>query len=142
MLCMSSAGIPGNVFTEEAPISRSAIAKGTIHLTHSSSSTLFRAAGRRELTGRATTARNKVPLRSSATCDCSYPRHFPRAPETRSGTRLKRRGYRWKTQGTEHQACTGPAARKKKDTNMFRMTSRQARLSVPHLVVSVFILYE
>lgn len=44
MLCMSSAGIPVNVFIDEPPTSRSAKANGTIHLTHCSTSTLFRAA--------------------------------------------------------------------------------------------------
>lgn len=41
---MSSAEIPTNDFMAEPPSSRSAIAKGTIHLTHCSTSTLFRAA--------------------------------------------------------------------------------------------------
>lgn len=50
MLCMSSAVIPVNVFMEEPPTSRSATANGTIHLTHSSSSTLFKAAATQELT--------------------------------------------------------------------------------------------
>lgn len=118
MLCMSSVEIPVNVFMDDPPTSRSAIAKGTIHLTHSSTSTLFKAVW----TERWAKVKVTVVKMEPQTLACvnltvtqkqfislfSYLKHFPPAPKRRSETGLKQQERHWKTPGIAHLACTGP----------------------------------
>lgn len=113
MLCMSSAGIPGKVFIGDPPTSRSAMANGTIHLTHSSISTHFRAGGTEGFTHWYVKAMKPQSLQWGWFWICSfYLKHFPPAPERRSERGLKQQECHWKTQDNAHLAYTGPTARK------------------------------
>lgn len=131
MLCMSSAGIPENVFMAELPTSRSAVANGTIHLTHSSTSTLFRAARTEGWHNKDYVKwlerRNLSSENRRSSWFFFYLRHFPPAPGTRSETGLKQQERHLKTQGIVYQASTSPTAREdmnKKNKDELRLASK------------------